>query len=438
MLIVDGEVKRIYSDPYSDDLMVTGTFWTVNDSTGFDGVFRWDGSSVTTVSGIPLGSWTPSYGNVMDCKAHGGRLYISGAFTNGLEGSPYPHLAIWDTAGYWAEQLEIVHSTLERVSIVDSMMCVGVTLNGPDNVACFFTYDGTSWDSIPFPAGPTQAGSFRAGLVRYDDRFFAAGNVPYPGGSDIFEWEGGSSFIPAWPGQSGQGYFSDMVIYNGELVVAGYFLEAWGNPGNCIAAYDGISWRPLYTAEGPENPTAFPAVWDLLVHDGILYATGYFSHMDGEAANHVAWWDGTQWHGLGAEGMSGVQCAEIHNGELYVSGSLNLDTLQSKKRIGKYTGILPVGINTVVENEDMERLAIYPNPSTGPFTLTWQTTTAEAYSLTLYDTQGRAVHTRSGQATAGHNAVQLELSHLPPGLYLLEAHHADGRRAVKRITLMDN
>jgi hypothetical protein len=186
----------------------------------------------------------------------------------------------------------------------------GVAYAGPDNVACFFTYDGTSWDSIPFPAGPTQAGSFRAGLVRYDDRFFAAGNVPYPGGSDIFEWEGGSSFIPAWPGQSGQGYFSDMVIYNGELVVAGYFLEAWGNPGNCIAAYDGISWRPLYTAEGPENPTAFPAVWDLLVHDGILYATGYFSHMDGEAANHVAWWDGTQWHGLGAEGIPNSMCRD--------------------------------------------------------------------------------------------------------------------------------
>jgi hypothetical protein len=43
-----------------------------------------------------------------------------------------------------------------------------------------------------------------------------------------------------------------------------------------------------------------------------------------------------------------------------------------------------------------------------------------------------AVRTRRAQATP------CTLEAPAPGLYLLEAHHADGRRAVKRITLMDN
>jgi hypothetical protein len=35
------------------------------------------------------------------------------------------------------------------------------------------------------------------------------------------------------------------------------------------------------------------------------------------------------------------------------------------------------------------QFAVHPNPSTGPFTLTWQSTTAAAYAFTLYDAQGR-------------------------------------------------
>jgi len=76
-------------------------------------------------------------------------------------------------------------------------------------------------------------------------------------------------------------------------------------------------------------------------------------------------------------------------------------------------------------------LVLFPNPSTGPFTLSWQATSTEQYSLMLYDVQGRAVHTHSGQATAGHNAVQLELSHLPAGIYFGRLAAGDGARSFK-------
>jgi len=64
------------------------------------------------------------------------------------------------------------------------------------------------------------------------------------------------------------------------------------------------------------------------------------------------------------------------------------------------------------------QLTVYPNPSTGPLSLSWSSTTAAAYTLICYDAQGREVHHHSGQTTTGSTTVQLELSHFPKGMYI--------------------
>ncbi len=76
-------------------------------------------------------------------------------------------------------------------------------------------------------------------------------------------------------------------------------------------------------------------------------------------------------------------------------------------------------------------LTVWPNPATS---LLHIRTGRPLVSVQLRDMLGRMVHSEDAQGT-GHT---LHLGGIPPGLYLLEAHHADGRRAVKRITLMDN
>jgi hypothetical protein len=75
--------------------------------------------------------------------------------------------------------------------------------------------------------------------------------------------------------------------------------------------------------------------------------------------------------------------------------------------------------------------AVHPNPSAGPFTLTWQSTTAAAYAFTLYDAQGREAYAHGGHTISGTTTVQLQLAHLPAGIYFGRLAADDGIRNFK-------
>jgi hypothetical protein len=104
-----------------------------------------------------------------------------------------------------------------------------------------------------------------------------------------------------------------MTVYNGKLIVGGYFSTAGGNPASSIAAWDGTSWTPL--GSGMDGDVAA-----LTVYNGKLIAVGSFSHAGGVAASNVAQWDGTSWSPLGSGTNSDTYTATIYNGELVVGG----------------------------------------------------------------------------------------------------------------------
>ena len=84
-----------------------------------------------------------------------------------------------------------------------------------------------------------------------------------------------------------------------ELVIAGTFDSAGGQPANRIAAWDGIAWKTL--GDGLNS-----SVLDLLSFPNgsrqTLIAGGHFIEAGGAPANHVAAWDGVAWSSLG-EGL---------------------------------------------------------------------------------------------------------------------------------------
>ena len=88
---------------------------------------------------------------------------------------------------------------------------------------------------------------------------------------------------------------------------------------------------------------------------------------------------------------------------------------------------------TDVDELAEDKISVYPNPSTGPFTLTWQSTTAAAYAFTLYDAQGREAYAHGGHTISGTTTVQLQLAHLPAGIYFGRLAADDGIRHFKWI-----
>ena len=79
-------------------------------------------------------------------------------------------------------------------------------------------------------------------------------------------------------------------------------------------------------------------------------------------------------------------------------------------------------------------LTVYPNPTGGPLTVSWQMPAAGALTLALYDGAGRRVAQRPTRPfTAGHHTLSLdrEVTDLPAGSYLLQMSSARLRGAAQ-------
>jgi trimeric autotransporter adhesin len=84
------------------------------------------------------------------------------------------------------------------------------------------------------------------------------------------------------------------------------------------------------TYPGDENwdanfgvPGANNAVTAITVMGEDVYFGGYFSSIGGMNANHIARWDGTQWHPLGSGLNGSVSSLATAGNRLYVAGSFS-------------------------------------------------------------------------------------------------------------------
>lgn len=103
-------------------------------------------------------------------------------------------------------------------------------------------------------------------------------------------------------------YVSDMVVLGAELIAAGDFTAAGGQPAARIAAWDGQSWSAL----GPGFPGRVTA---MTVHDGQL-VVGYRSTVYEDEKIKV--WDGTAWSDI-AWGHRTPTAMASYGGRLYVA-----------------------------------------------------------------------------------------------------------------------
>ncbi len=123
-------------------------------------------------------------------------------------------------------------------------------------------------------------------------------------------------FAPVPFGQGLDGNVQAMILYQGDLVVAGNFTQAGDQDVGYIARWDGNRWHPL--GSGTDS-----WIYALAVHDGDLIAGGTFTRAGGAAARFIARWDGSSWSPFGP-GMDNVVRALIeHDGLLYAGGAFH-------------------------------------------------------------------------------------------------------------------
>lgn len=104
-------------------------------------------------------------------------------------------------------------------------------------------------------------------------------------------------------------------FYNGSLIASGAFYHSGATELNHVASWDGSAWHPL----GAGLTGAWG--WNMVVYGGKLIVGGFFSQAGGAPANNIAAWDGTSWSTLGS-GLDGdVASLAVFNGNLIAVGS---------------------------------------------------------------------------------------------------------------------
>ncbi|MBA3704946.1 MAG: T9SS type A sorting domain-containing protein, partial [Bacteroidetes bacterium] len=110
-------------------------------------------------------------------------------------------------------------------------------------------------------------------------------------------------------------------------------------------------------------------VRDMVVFNNKLYAVGAFNIAGGVAANNIAYWDGTNWCGLGSTFNGNINAVEVYNNELYVGGVFNLIDGNPVNYVAKWIGgnfvnqcgnTIGIKENTLSNNQ----VSVYPNPAT--------------------------------------------------------------------------
>jgi hypothetical protein len=132
-----------------------------------------------------------------------------------------------------------------------------------------------------------------------------------------------------------------MEVYNGNLIVGGYFMSANGLYAPHVARWDGTQWNNM------DNGTSGP-VLALCVFNGELYAAGNFQYAGIKECYGIAKWTSTGWTSVGqgvAGGDNAILALKVYNGELYAGGSFIFMNDLECYNIAKYDGNIwaPVG-----------------------------------------------------------------------------------------------
>ncbi len=119
------------------------------------------------------------------------------------------------------------------------------------------------------------------------------------------------------------------------------------------------------------------------------------------------------WNGAGINGI-----VSETGGTVKVPGS---GTSSEAKSIGFEFKVVPINngtLGTTLLDLSVD-LGLYPNPSSGNFTLNLATDYPETGQITVYDVSGRSVHQQVGTLSQGENVFYLSLNELPDGVYVI-------------------
>lgn len=329
-------------------------------ASGSGGVFRWDGVSWSPLGPVPYGAGTVTtfagelIGRVDALPGNGisrwdgsawqplgagfdGRVetlttfeddVIAGGYFTAANGAVGNRIARWNGAAWQPLGLGFDNSVTALGIYGGELIAAGGLSTGGVATGPIARWTGSVWVPLAPPSAGSPAGIYA--LVNWNGDLVAGGWFTTAGGvtvNGIARWDG-TTWHPLGSGMSwspNPGQVRALTVFNGDLIAGGSFDVAGGVTVNAIARWDGVAWHPLGSGTGFYG-SGTGEVMALAVANGQLYVGGNFTEAGGAPANHVARWDGTSWHPLGAGiddfGPYTVMALAVSGADVFVGGML--------------------------------------------------------------------------------------------------------------------
>jgi hypothetical protein len=273
-----------------------------------------------------------------------------------------------------------------------------------------------SWDNVSYDTllggtnGPVYSLCEFNGNLYVGGSFDSAGRMP---ATNIAVWNGA-----IWnnTGKGINGPVYALTVFNNDLYAGGAFDSAGGMPAKNIAVWNGSNWVPV--GLGVSN-----SLYALTAYGSVLVAGGIFDTAGGIVCNKIAQWNGSTWSALdGGVTGSSINALYNDNGSLYVGGEFNEAGNINANNIAKWSS--PLGVIELKVNNAYVK--VFPNPSTGSFTLSL-TGITEKCSVEIYNVMGERVLTQILPPQTPKGAlIAVNIAAQPDGIYLYRVIKEDG------------
>jgi hypothetical protein len=257
---------------YGSELIAAGWFTSAGGQNA-NRIARWNGS---TWQPLGMGMSGPVFGLGVfegNLVAGGWFTFAGGVIVNGI--------ARWN-GSIWQPMGDLDDETLHDFAVYDGMLYALGSYGA-------YRWNGASWELLsPGGGGSVNCLTVYRGSLVFGGAFLGMGGQI---SKRVIQWNG---LTDDWDplGQGIDGEFShvdSLTIHNGDLIAGGVFASAGGQPASAIARWNGVSWEPLGEGFG-HNRGDIPWVAALTIYDNQLIAAGSFTTAGGQPAINIAAW----------------------------------------------------------------------------------------------------------------------------------------------------
>ncbi|HFA49892.1 MAG TPA: T9SS type A sorting domain-containing protein [Bacteroidetes bacterium] len=439
----------MYSDTLTNSLYIGGIFLWPGDTVR--GIFRYDGNEWETVAAFDKYSSFDWRGAL---TRYQGKIIYGGYFR--LFDDVFPtNIAAWNGTGWepmgatsegllWGP----VHAFYDwQGSLVVGGQVIYVDSVRVDGIA---RWDGSEWDPLGTDMFLDAFNREVTAIEEYHGELYMGGRItmsvpgPFsPHSYGLAKWDGekwkpvGYGGLGPWSPICGISSVNALATFQGELYIGGCFplLPVYEPGTNFPIATALVKWNGTeYRALGAEEPY----VIDMVVFNEELYVVGEFDSHSEVGETNVFKWDGSRWCSLGSIFNGPIHHIGIHNGELYVSGGFTHINGEPFRGVvkwvgGDYTAACGTPVATDEPLPKRDGFVISPNPAGEKISLSFSNPIFQKNTnLKVFDTLGHIVFKKNNLKNI--DGYIIEVSSWPPGVYFMNM-EVDGQAWTKKIII---